>query len=38
MRLLAVVTVSVLLLARGFATKKKVVSELQLNWQEEQDL
>lgn len=38
MRLLAVTAVSLLLMVRGLVTKKKVVSELQLNWQEEQDL
>ena len=38
MRLLGVTTVSIALMVRGFTTRKKLVNELQLNWQEEQDL
>lgn len=38
MRLLAITAVSLILMIRGYVTKKKVVNELQLNWQEEQDL
>lgn len=38
LRLLAVVAVSLLLLARGFVTKKRLVSELNLDWKEEEGL
>jgi hypothetical protein len=38
MRLLVITGISLLLMIRGYVTKKKVVNELQLNWQEEQDL
>ncbi len=38
LRLLAVVAFVLLLLARGFVTKKRLVSELNLDWQEEQGL
>jgi hypothetical protein len=38
MRLLIVTGFSVLLMLKGYVTKKKLVNELQLNWQEEQDL
>ncbi|HEX2629192.1 MAG TPA: hypothetical protein VHM26_09275 [Chitinophagaceae bacterium] len=38
LRLLAVTAISLLLMLRGYVTKKKLVNELQLSWQEEQDL
>jgi hypothetical protein len=38
MRLLVVTAVSLVLMVRGLVTRRKIVNELQLNWQEEQDL
>lgn len=38
LRLLIITAISLLLMIRGYVTRKKLVNELQLNWQEEQDL